>query len=276
MMKTFISWPVRILRRMLRPFYYLEKALFAKGIISSKEMIFPDFLCIGVQKTGTSWLYENLRIQSEIFMPDRKELDYFSNPHRFYSYPLSHYSDYFTHAKNKIKGEASPYCDLPIKRIRFIRNIMPEVKLIIILRNPVDRIWSAGLMHLVRARQRKFNEIQESEFLHFLERNEIFQQGVYSEILKNWRAIFPKEQLLIVFYDDLVNNPKLFLQNILRFIGADYTVSTYINDRVNESPRYPMPESLRSHFLELYRPSIIELSKEFGVKASVWLKNSNF
>jgi hypothetical protein len=272
--KTFMSLISRILRKVALPVYYTEKVLLAKGILSSQNLVLPDFLCIGVQKAGTSWLYENLRLQPEIFMPDKKELDYFSNSYQLYSYPLSYYSSYFDQAQKKLKGEATPYSDLPIERIQLIHKIMPQVKLIIILRNPVDRIWSAGLMHLVRARQQKFEEILESEFQHFLEKEEILKQGFYTDLLKNWRVYFPDSQLHISFYDDLMNDPKLFLQNVLHFLGIDNT-KVFIPERVNESPKHPMPKRLRSHFLELYRPSIIELSKEFGEKALVWLRPAN-
>src|SRR5688572_18044644 len=96
--KTLRSLPGRILRKVLTPLYYSEKVLIAHGFISSTKLILPDFLCIGVQKTGTSWLYQNLRLHPDIFMPDRKELDYFNNTYRFYSFPLSYYSDYFANA----------------------------------------------------------------------------------------------------------------------------------------------------------------------------------
>jgi hypothetical protein len=272
-MSTFSSWSGRIFRRALRPLYFVEKGLFASGMVSSQKMILPDFLCIGVQKAGTSWLHENLRSQSEIFVPEKKELDYFGNPHRFYGSALSHYSDYFKPGKSKIKGEASPYCDIPLSRVRFMGKIMPHTKLIIILRNPVDRIWSAGLMHLVRARQQKFEEISTEVFMRFLEKKEIFNQGLYPEILKKWRSVFPSEQLLICFYEDLEDNPELFLKHVLNFLGATYQPNSHVREHVNKSPNHPMPALVRNHFLELYKPSILELSEEFGDKALRWLRN---
>ena len=170
-------------------------------------------------------------------------------------------------------GEATPYCDLPPARIKFIGKIMPRVKLIITLRNPVDRLWSSGLMHLVQGRKREFEEISESEFLQFLEGKEILKQGFYPEILKNWRTTFPPEQLFVCFYDDLVENPEVFLKNILAFLGADYNINIHVHDHINKSPHHQMPEELRKHFLEIYTPSILELSKEFGEKALIWLRS---
>jgi hypothetical protein len=272
-MNTLSSWSSRIFRRARRPLYYVEKGLFASGILSARKMTLPDFLCIGVQKAGTSWLHENLRAQPEIFVPEKKELDYFGNPHRFYNHSLSYYASYFNAGKNKIKGEASPYCDIPAARVRFIGKIMPLTKLVIILRNPVDRIWSAGLMHLVRARQQKFEEISIDAFTRFLETKEILDQGFYPEILKKWRAVYPTEQLLVCFYQDLEDNPELFLKSVLTFLDATYQPSSLVRERVNKSPDHPMPELIRNHFFEIYKPSILELSEEFGEKALRWLRN---
>src|SRR5690242_15668363 len=101
-MKTFMSWPARILRKMLWPVYYFEKFLFSLGVKSTQNLTLPDFLCIGVQKAGTTWLYENLKMHSGIFMPDKKEIDYFSNSHKFYCYPLTFYTNYFSQGDTKL------------------------------------------------------------------------------------------------------------------------------------------------------------------------------
>jgi hypothetical protein len=262
----------------MRPVFFFEKALYCNGVTPSRKLVLPDFLVIGVQKSATHWLFENLRKHPDIFMPERKELDYFSNNARFFSYPLSYYASYFSSSPEKIKGEATPCCNLPVSRIRFIRRIMPNVRLIIILRNPVDRLWSAALMYLVRAEKRKFDDITESDFHQFFSRPDVISRGFYPQILRNWRSVFPEEQFLICFYDDLLENTKHFLERIFRFLGVQSPESWSdfpYESRINKSLNYVMPPALRNYYLKLYEPHILELSKEFAEKPLRWLKHSD-
>jgi hypothetical protein len=259
---------------MAQPVYYLEKMGYSFGAFSAEKLTLPDFLCIGAQKAGTTWLYENLKLHPQIFMPGRKELNYFSNTYRFYSYPLAYYAHYFAGSGNKLKGEATPCCNLPVKRIRFIGKIMPSVKLIIILRNPVDRLWAGALMHLVSGPKRKFEEFSEADFKHEMLKPDNLGRGFYPLILQNWRSVFPNEQLLIVFFDDLVNHPQQFLEQCFAFLGVDTHVrweDFNLDVRFNKSPAYPMPENLRDYFFNIYKPSIVQLEKEFGSKVNPWL-----
>jgi hypothetical protein len=81
-------------------------------------------------------------------MPSKKELHYFNkNYHR----KLRYYSSFFLEANNKVKGEITPaYSILPVNRIRSIRAIMPEVRLIFLMRDPIERAWSHAVMDLVQ------------------------------------------------------------------------------------------------------------------------------
>jgi hypothetical protein len=266
---------IRIYRKAIRPFIYLEKIGYSVGILKSTRLTLPDFLCIGVEKAGTTWLYENLKLHPEIFMSAKKEINYFRRKYWFYSFPLSFYAGFFSDAPaHSLKGEATPYCTMPLSKIRFVRAIMPNVKLILILRNPVDRLWSHGLMHLIRSQKRKFEDISPAEFMNLLNQRDILEFGFYPSILEKWRSVFPEKQIKVMFYDDLVSNSKHFLEDCFAFLEVGKIASYeefYLDKYIFKGPGYPMPEKLREHFLDVYRPSILELSGEFGERVKSWL-----
>jgi len=133
--------------------YGLGKRIYELSLRSTDHLCLPDFICIGAQKAGTAWLYENLRVHPDIYMSKKKELHFFDI--NFYR-SLGFYSSWFEEGADKMKGEITPaYSNLPKRRIVFIRKIMPNLKLILILRNPIDRAWSAARMGLIGTRRKK-------------------------------------------------------------------------------------------------------------------------
>lgn len=256
-----------------RTFFRIEKWLYYQGWLESINLPMPDFLCIGSQKAGTTWLYENLRCHQELFLPARKELNYFSSKYRFYGMPLGDYSNYFKTASG-IKGEVTPCANLSVRRIRFIKTIMPSLKIILIIRNPIERMWASALMYLVQAQKRPFNSITDEEFYQLFDNPDLLSRGHYPDILKNWRSIFPEEQLHICFYDDLLNNPKSFLKSIFQFleVSTDVDWSLFlVNNVFNKSPEYKCPEHLHAYLRYTYRKSISLLAVEFPEQTKGWL-----
>lgn len=257
----------------IRVFFRIEKWLYYHRWLKSEQLVFPDFLCIGSQKAGTTWLYENLRRHPELFLPDRKELNYFSSRYRFYGMPLDAYSDYFKSAYG-IKGEVTPCANLPLRRICFIKTIMPSVKLILIIRNPIERMWAAALMYLVKAQKRTFDSIKDEEFYHLFNTYDLFSRGDYPAILDNWRSVFPKEQLHVCFYEDILHEPQKFLKGVLLFleVADDIDWSNFpVSESFNKSPDHPIPSHMRRYLERLYTESINKLKTEFPEQVNNWL-----
>ena len=96
--------PARLLRRGSRLAADVERALYRYGLLSPARVPFPDFLGIGAQKAGTTWLHENLRRHPELFLPEEKELHYFD---RQWVRPLRHYSAAFREAGGWAADEKS-------------------------------------------------------------------------------------------------------------------------------------------------------------------------
>ena len=152
---------------------------------------------------------------------------------------------------------------------------MPSLKVILIIRNPVDRMWASVLMYLVRAQKRKFDEISTAEFIEFFQQPDLFSRGDYPAILNNWRGVFPTNQLHICFYDDLVSAPKQFLNNIFDFLRVSTQVDWSlfpIENVFNKSPEYSCPSHLKKYLENMYGESLQKLSREFPHEVERWLQ----
>lgn len=176
----------------------------------------PDFIGLGAQKAGTSWIYACLYEHPQIYAPV-KEIHFFSRERNWvkgYEWYESFFQDCPPGAK---AGEFSTsyLCD-PHTPERIYRRY-PNVKLIVSLRNPVDRAYSNYLNDI------KAGKISpETSFDEALERHpEYLEQGYYMRFLEHYLRYFRREQILILIYEDSLKNPSEFIRSIYQFIGVD-------------------------------------------------------
>ena len=123
----------------------IEKPLQRCGLFRPATL--PSFLGIGAQKSGTTWLHARLREHPSLFLPAEKELHYFDwNFHR----PLHGYARRFADAGDRLPGEITPgYGMLSPDRISFVARVLPGVRLIYLMRDPVERAWSQVVMNAI-------------------------------------------------------------------------------------------------------------------------------
>jgi len=201
----------------------IEKSMYSAGILSASRLSLPDFLGIGAMKSGTTWLYENLRFHPEIYLPATKELYYFSI--KFHGCSLKSYSSIFEKGSNLVKGDITPgYSTIAADRIRFIHRIMPDVKLIFLMRNPVHRTWSEAYMNLVAKPGRRIEEISDDEFLAYFRSEACRKRSDYLKIIDNWLNVFSSKQLFISFLDEIEEQPRAVLRQIFSYLGVSNPV----------------------------------------------------
>lgn len=214
----------------------------------------PGFLGIGAQKAGTTWLYAQLVRHPDIVMP-AKEVHFWDVwRHR----GLGWYASLFPH-KDKVQGEITPsYAFLPIERIREVHAMNPNLRILFIKRDPKERAWSHALMELAR-QGRKVETTPDAWFVkHF--RSEISRRrGDYAACLAQWREVFPAEQLLVLEYHDIAQDPRKLLERCARHIGVDpvffRTLSEEtLKERIFASDDIPPRSSLRRALEKLYGP----------------------
>jgi hypothetical protein len=228
--------------------------------------MYPDFLVIGAQKAGTTWLDRNLRTHPQIWLPPEKEIHFFDLPrplpfaalryapdrsvrhwarHRLqrdlakveggeqseewygrYYHALRSWAWYrslFTPGAGQICGEATPrYAVLPRRKIAAIRRRMPDVKIIYLLRDPIDRMWSdLAMFHDRRFGGEGTHLVGESADSAFLTKSANLRHSRYDENLERWEHFFPKEQIFLGFLEEVIEQPAPLLRRIFTFLGVD-------------------------------------------------------
>lgn len=181
-------------------------------------MTLPNFLGIGIQKAGTSWLHQQMYRHPQIFVPDRKEIHFFN---RHYDKGKEWYEGFFpsggSEKSYKAIGEFTPvYIFRENVPERIMEVLGSDVKFIVILRNPVDRLYSFYKMKKVQADFK--GGIEEFGKLD----SKPFKRGLYADQLKNYFRFFKKENFLILIYEELFSDPdsqKAHLDRLALFLG---------------------------------------------------------
>jgi Sulfotransferase domain len=177
----------------------------------------PDFVIIGAQKGGTSFLYYLLTRHPLVEPAARKELHFFDKPERFANgagwyrrcFPRSAWKD----GRRSITGEATPsyLFDPPVAER--MAEIVPKARLITLLRNPIDRAYSHYQMQVKRGTEpRTFEEAIEQQHSSYVSR------GIYVDQLLRWFEFFSKEQMLILKSEDFFERPVEILKVVLTFL----------------------------------------------------------
>ena len=203
-------------------------------------MITPNLLIVGAAKSGTTSLHNYLKQHPDIFMSDHKEPHFFINNEigtNRIPKGISKYDDYIALFKNsesyKYRGESSAmylqFPDISIKNINKYLN--DNVKIIIMLRNPIERAFS-GYQHVKRYNVMEtldFEEaIKECENRYFINTNftpasRYINIGLYYNMVKKFKANF-KENIHIVIYDDFIADTQNELSKIFSFLNISECV----------------------------------------------------
>lgn len=189
----------------------------------------PDFIGLGAQKAGTSWLYACLYEHPELCLPF-KEIHYFSREHH-YAKGIEWYERHFEScSQGLLKGEFSTSYLYSPDTARRIYEYHPTVKMIVCLRDPVSRAFS-NYQNDIKAGQVSPNvSFGESLKSH----PEYLEQGLYSQQLSRYLEHFDRKQLLIMVYEDSRQNPLEFVRTIFRFLGvAPNFVPVMLTRRIN-------------------------------------------
>ncbi|HMQ48239.1 MAG TPA: sulfotransferase [Saprospiraceae bacterium] len=280
-----------MINKLQKGFYFLEKKAYEKGWLKANAQHLPDFIGIGAQKSGTTWLYLNLKQHPDIQFAkriiredgkwvklplDQKELRYFKNNDRFYS-PMHHYTRHFEDLdSSKLKGEITPdYAIMGRDRIRFMHTIMPNAKLILLVRNPIQRAWSHAKMDLVKRGGQSIEQLSDETVWNHFNGQGAISRGSYSRILDKYYQFFPKEQLFVGFYEDISTEPEALFINILQFLGLSteqLDLSRYpLSDRVGSGIEKAIPEKYYQKLLQLYGPEIKRFAEKYEPRAGGWI-----
>src|SRR4029077_610907 len=208
----------------------------------------PDFLCVGAQKAGTSWLYRQLEPHPDFWMPPVKELHYLDSLHRTKRHQsprlnddrdacfvesikdlsmrshidLDRYGRLFSHKGSLLSGDISPaYSTLSDEIIERVVDHFPNLKVEFLARDPVERAWSQLSMGVRLGVINKFDAADPEEVVRNLLIPGVLARSYPSKIVARWKRYVRPENFRIYFFDDLKEKPAELRRSILRFLGGD-------------------------------------------------------
>jgi len=227
----------------------------------------PNFLIIGAPKAGTTSLFQYLRMHPDIFLSSLKEPNFFAlqgkepnytgpgdqRGNRCRVHQLDAYQALFSQPKGaQALGEASTIYLYSETAAENIAKHVPHMKLITILRNPVDLAYSAYL-HMRREGREPCQTFEQALAQEKTRIQEgwtplwhLTAQGEYAKQLKRYYKHFPKQQVKVFFYEAWQNNPQKVLKDILNFLNVDSNIKLDTSKRFNESGK---PKHIWLHHL---------------------------
>lgn len=177
--------------------------------------ISPNFLFIGPDKAGSTWLYEALRQHEQVFLSPVKELFYFD---RFYDKGWNWYVKYFKAAgkQHRVVGEICHDYLFSSSACERIAKDLPSAKLMVCLREPAERAFSEYL-YLVKV------GLVSCDFETALRKvDELIDNGRYAKHLGRYYERFQRDQIYVAVFDDLAANPQRYFDNLCDFLGLDH------------------------------------------------------
>ncbi|MCF6149409.1 MAG: sulfotransferase [Candidatus Kuenenia sp.] len=277
--------------------------------------MFPDFLCIGAQKSGTTWLYRNMQQHPDIWLPPIKEIHFFDkywnktnlfsiiftkiwrrqlrNRIRkrygyrdfrnlkwdfkffFRNHTAEWYSSIFKCAGNKKTGDFTPgYSTLDSNQVAFVEKLIPNAKIIFLMRNPIYRAWSQIRME---ARKCSLDLNDHDIIFKKIDSNRIRLRGDYLRTLDNWHSYYQKGQMFIAFFEQVITCQKDLLLQIYKFLGINDSpeiIPDTIRHNYNPGIEAKIPPAIASHLANLHFEDIKKLNKMFGGYTDNWLAHA--
>ena len=280
--------------------------------------MYPDFIGIGAQKSGTTWLHRNLHAHPKLWLP-RKEVHYFDRKlkdgsnvitrllgkgeedaqwrrqtrhwlkvhaleepsleelrwvAKYYLRPYNDtwYGEVFEPKKGRVAGEITPaYSVLKKDRVAHVHSLVPDAKLIFMMRNPIERAWSQAVMSFDRTEKGSAEKASEKEVIERFGRNNNRLLTNYLRTLENWRSCYPEGQIFVGFLEDVGLFPGQLLENLYGFLGVDPSFEPpSLNEKIHSRSAGTMPIKLAAHLAREYREEIGRLADTFGGYTSFW------
>jgi Sulfotransferase domain len=255
---------------------------------------FPDFFIVGPHRCGTSWLQNNIILHPQIFCPKQKELHFFCE-HKHLRHPSCSASDdlsdylslfeqtpkqYLEKAGNvwqqyqelywpKVKGEATAcYATLDRETIEKIVTLKPNIKIILMVRDPIERAWSHAKLVLVRIEKKKLVDVSEEELDKLVFSQFIINGGYYTKMIETWKLYVEEKNFLIEFFDNIQSSPKELLLRVFSFLGVRQDskyISPLAQQKINSVASNAIPDRYRERLAEIYSNEIEQLKQTFDL-----------
>ena len=179
------------------------------------------------------------------------------------------YASLFAPGHGRSTGEVTPsYAILESEHVAGIRELLPEAKIVFLLRNPIERAWSHAMMEV---RNTGASEADRDDFLRHFEEPRSRLRTDYARTIEVWASHYPADQIFVGFLEDIHFHPEELLTRVCRFLGVA-PLDRWPNaaSRVYGGSGATIPGELAVALAELYRAPLHELASRFGGYASWW------
>lgn len=241
--------------------------------------LLPSVLVLGAARAGSTSLYTYLLDHPRLAAPSHKEIHYFDLN---FGRGLAWYQRHFPLRRSgRITGEASPYYVFHPHAPERVRRTVPNARLIVLVRNPIDRAYSQHQLACRRGREQlAFEEAIDAEPLRVDPETEriladptyrslahrhhsYLARGRYAEQLERWLSLFPREQLLVVRSEDLFADPAETMSNVHSFLGLRaHEKSRY--EPYNQQPYTDLAPATRRRLADYFAPHNRRLAELLG------------
>ena len=256
--------------------------------ITGPLRVLPDFIIIGSMKCGTTSLYYDICEHPCVSPAAYDEIGFFdSNFHL----GLNWYRSMFPTKRRiedirrkegvAITGEDTPFYFWNPVAAKRIQKLLPNIKLITILRNPIDRAYSeyqdlvssesnspsfeTFIENEINTRRKDSSLITEENFEIFNQKNSYLLKGIYVDQLKIWAGLFPKEQIFTLSTENLNSEPITTLESVFQYLNLpDYKIKNI--QRQKQKKYVPMNSQTRKILIEFFKPHNERLFKFIGKK----------
>lgn len=247
-----------------------------------------DFIGIGAAKCATTWVYRCLLEHPQICGPYIKEVNFFlskkhplysdeefSNKKSLFQKGMDSYLKYFSHCpKDSVKGEISVSYLTDPQAAKLIKQIFPEVKILVFLRDPVKRAFSFynfARDFMLREKNRTFEEALKNNPEIYID------WGMYYKHLKPYYDLFPRENIGVFFTDDIKDNQANFIQEVYKFLGVDNSFippSAKKRENVASQVKFPLLRKIIDFTVKivynLHLEFLINFFKKIGIQKAVY------
>ncbi|MDD5271704.1 MAG: sulfotransferase [Methylovulum sp.] len=286
-------------------------------------IMIPDFLVIGAQKSGTTWLDRNLRNHPNIWLPPEKEIHFFDFPPLIPFFfllfapmrPVRHwaknrmlrdwkkvcdgeqacawyiryyfgvrtqgwYVSLFKPAAQQCCGEVTPrYAILSEAKIAKVHALMPDAKIIYLLRNPIERIWSdLAMFSRPKFGSQGLQADDDAAIQRFISNASHQASSRYVRNLERWGTFYPPEQMFIGFQGQIRDNPEQLLKDVCQFLAVDASdehISKMAKQRINSHDYPDMPPGIAKALAKLFISDIEMLHQRFDNEYTAqWLASA--
>jgi len=164
-------------------------------------------------------------------------------------------------AKIKIPGDITPeYSTIPLEGVQFVHDSLPDVKIIYIIRDPVERALSQMRMNVERSKV----EPTEKVLLGMCDGPDISNRGDYKSYVTNWESVFPSNRLLIIPYGRIKKQPAQVMKSIENLLGLEHFASYKLHNREHSTQQIDIPASVKEKLRDKFDSQYEFLTQRFG------------